>query len=123
MNAKVKDDIEEKVKNEQLSIDTKLSSGLQGNANYKLIGYFDRHKSNEAAKIEEYLNKKHYVGMAIDNGIVAVYRKSDRRYNRRARYGEVRNLILGSIRFVTDELTPYAIDTLADFILKHSKKK
>jgi len=42
---------------------------------YKLIGYFDTHKVNEALKVEAYLNKDPYVAKPIAHSFVAIYRK------------------------------------------------
>lgn len=117
-----RDILEKKVIHQQQPIDTKLSRGLNGNASYKLVDYFDMHKTNEAAKVEEHLDKEPYVGMVIDNGIVAIYRTADRSYKRKAHRGELSKLTLGSVRFVEDELTPYAIDTMANFISRYKKR-
>jgi len=45
---------------------------------YKLIGYFDTQKVNDALKVEAYLNKDPYVAKPIGHSLVAVYRKNYR---------------------------------------------
>jgi len=42
---------------------------------YKLIGYFDTHKVNEALKVEAYLNKDPYVAKPVAHSLVAIYKK------------------------------------------------
>ena len=42
---------------------------------YKLIGYFDTHRVNDALKVEAYLNKDPYVAKPIGYSLVAIYRK------------------------------------------------
>ena len=42
---------------------------------YKLVGYFDTHRVNDALKVEAYLNKDLYVAKPIGHSLVAIYRK------------------------------------------------
>jgi hypothetical protein len=45
---------------------------------YKLIGYFDTHKVNDALKVEAYLNKDPYVAKPVGHSLVAIYKKNYR---------------------------------------------
>ena len=42
---------------------------------YKLMGYFDTHRVNDALKVEAYLNKDPYVAKPVGHSFVAIYRK------------------------------------------------
>jgi hypothetical protein len=42
---------------------------------YKLIGYFDTHRVNDALKVEAYLNKDPYVAKPVGHSLVAIYKK------------------------------------------------
>jgi len=43
---------------------------------YKIVGYFDTHKVNDALKVEAYLNKDPYVAKPVGHSLVAIYRKT-----------------------------------------------
>jgi hypothetical protein len=42
---------------------------------YKLIGYFDTHRVNDALKVEAYLNKDPYMAKPVGHSLVAIYKK------------------------------------------------
>jgi len=42
---------------------------------YKLIGYFDTHRVNEALKVEAYLSNDPYFAKPIGYGFVAIYKR------------------------------------------------
>jgi hypothetical protein len=48
---------------------------------YKIVGYYDTHKVNDALKVEAYLNKDPYGAKPIGHSLVAIYKKVYERSN------------------------------------------